>query len=838
MGYVTQEPVLFRATVFQNVAHGLVGSEMESLPEVERRRLVEEACHQANAHDFITSLPAGYETQIGERGLLLSGGQKQRIAIARAIVKNPRILLLDEATSALDTQSEKVVQQALERASNGRTTVVIAHRLSTVRNADKIVVMSRGHVVETGKHSSLMAITDGMYRKMVELQKIDVGQAKQSAAPAVLLDNPDKVVIATAAAAADESKQMTAEEKGAIELQQVKVDGKYGSDPPRENRFANMSAFGIFLCVTRLNFPELNYMLVGFLGSIITGVTMPVFAVLFGSVLQVFFSTGDKLREDTNFWALMFLVIAICGFIGNMLKFVMFGLSGEKLTTRIRDQSFRAMLRQEVGWFDEDRNSVGQLTTSLSSNAQQLQNMSGTILGSILELSVSIIGAAIVSLTAGWKLGLVVLSCLPLSILANKLRMDLMRKGNLATKEHYERSAQVACEAVGAMRTVAALTRERELVNRYAKDLKAPLAIGHHHAIFGSILYAASQGFANLTNALAFWYGGQLFITDGYDVRQMFVVLMASMFAGQASGSVFSLMPDMSRSILYAKDTLALLERRPKIDSQRAEGRSVDPSTVQGTVEFKSVRFSYPTRPSIPVLSDLNLTVRPGQYIALVGASGCGKSTCIALMQRLYDVTSGAIEIDGQPIDSLNLRSLRNVMTIVSQEPSLFDMSIRDNIRLGIADNDDATSADGTLVVTDSDVERAAREANIHEFITQLPQGYETKVGSKGSQLSGGQKQRIAIARALLLKPKILLLDEATSALDGQSEKAVQDTLDQAAKGRTTVSIAHRLSTIKGADQIYVFQRGRIVEHGTHEELVSREGGLYRTLAAQQDLNS
>jgi ATP-binding cassette subfamily B (MDR/TAP) protein 1 len=207
-------------------------------------------------------------------------------------------------------------------------------------------------------------------------------------------------------------------------------------------------------------------------------------------------------------------------------------------------------------------------------------------------------------------------------------------------------------------------------------------------------------------------------------------------------------------------------------------------------------------------------------------------------MQRLYDVTSGAIEIDGQPIDSLNLRSLRNVMTIVSQEPSLFDMSIRDNIRLGIADNDDATSADGTLVVTDSDVERAAREANIHEFITQLPQGYETKVGSKGSQLSGGQKQRIAIARALLLKPKILLLDEATSALDGQSEKAVQDTLDQAAKGRTTVSIAHRLSTIKGADQIYVFQRGRIVEHGTHEELVSREGGLYRTLAAQQDLNS
>ncbi|KFY15230.1 hypothetical protein V492_02143 [Pseudogymnoascus sp. VKM F-4246] len=246
---------------------------------------------------------------------------------------------------------------------------------------------------------------------------------------------------------------------------------------------------------------------------------------------------------------------------------------------------------------------------------------------------------------------------------------------------------------------------------------------------------------------------------------------------------------------------------------------------MEGTIEFRDVHFRYPTRPEQPVLRGLNLTVKPGQYVALVGASGCGKSTTIALLERFYDPLVGGVFVDGKEISTLNIANYRSYLALVSQEPTLYQGSIRDNILLG-ADRDD---------VPDSEIEHACREANIYDFIISLPDGFGTVVGSKGSMLSGGQKQRIAIARALLRDPKILLLDEATSALDSESEHVVQAALDAAAKGRTTVAVAHRLSTIQKADVIYVFDQGRIVESGTHTELMKR-GGRYAELVNLQQL--
>lgn len=237
------------------------------------------------------------------------------------------------------------------------------------------------------------------------------------------------------------------------------------------------------------------------------------------------------------------------------------------------------------------------------------------------------------------------------------------------------------------------------------------------------------------------------------------------------------------------------------------------------------MHFRYPTRPEQPVLRGLNLTVKPGQYVALVGASGCGKSTTIALLERFYDPLVGGVYVDGKEISSLNINNYRSYLALVSQEPTLYQGSIRENVLLG-ADNEE---------VTDAQIEFACREANIYEFIMSLPDGMNTVVGSKGSMLSGGQKQRIAIARALLRNPKILLLDEATSALDSESEHVVQAALDQAAKGRTTIAVAHRLSTIQKADIIYVFDQGKIVEAGTHTELM-KKGGRYSELVNLQSL--
>lgn len=281
----------------------------------------------------------------------------------------------------------------------------------------------------------------------------------------------------------------------------------------------------------------------------------------------------------------------------------------------------------------------------------------------------------------------------------------------------------------------------------------------------------------------------------------------------------------MGKAKHAASEMKALFDRKPKIDTWSTEGERME--AVEGLVEFRDVHFRYPTRPAQPVLRGIDLIVKPGQYIALVGASGCGKSTTIALLERFYDPLSGGIYVDGKEISTVNVNDYRSFIALVSQEPTLYQGTVRENVLLGMDSEN----------VTDEQIEFACREANVYDFIMSLPDGFSTSVGSKGSMLSGGQKQRIAIARALLRDPKILLLDEATSALDSESEHLVQAALDKAAKGRTTIAIAHRLSTIQKADVIYVFDEGKIVEHGDHSELM-KKGGRYSELVSLQNIEA
>lgn len=519
----------------------------------------------------------------------------------------------------------------------------------------------------------------------------------------------------------------------------------------------------------------------------------------------------------------MYLVLAFVILIAQIAQGIAFAKCSELLIHRVRDRAFRAMLRQDVAFFDKEENTPGALTSFLSTETTHVAGLSGVTLGTLLTITTTLVSSIVLGLAIGWKLALVCVSAVPVIIAAGYFRYHMLAHFQQRSKKAYEKSASYASEAISSIRTVASLTREKDVLVQYQQSLIAQQRSSLISVLKSSLLYAASQATLFLAFALGFWYGGTLIASREYNLFQFFVCFMAVVYSAQSAGSIFSFAPDMGKAHHAASELKTLFERKPTIDTWSEDGE--DLPAVEGTIEFRDVHFRYPTRPEQPVLRGLNLTVRPGQYVALVGASGCGKSTTIALLERFYDPLSGGVFIDNKEISSLNIKQYRSHIALVSQEPTLYQGTIKENILLGTPNEE----------IADEAVEHACREANIYDFIMSLPDGLNTVVGTKGALLSGGQKQRIAIARALIRDPRILLLDEATSALDSESEHVVQAALDKAAKGRTTIAVAHRLSTIQRADVIYVFDQGRVVEQGTHTELM-RLNGRYAELVNLQSL--
>lgn len=826
---VSQEPTLFGTTIFGNIKYGLIGTAGESESEEKQRELVIEAAKKANAHDFISALPEGYETNVGERGFLLSGGQKQRIAIARAIVSDPKILLLDEATSALDTKSEGVVQAALEVASAGRTTITIAHRLSTIRDAHNIVVMSQGSIVEQGTHDQLLE-KRGAYYKLVTAQNIaainELTPEEQEAN-----DVEEEKLIKQVSAKdggqdyiEDPNDDIRANLKRSTTQGSASSRALQGRKPEEEHKYSLMTLIKL---IASFNRDEWKLMVWGLFWSVICGGGNPTQAVFFAKQIMTLSvnltpANEHQVKKDSDFWSAMYLMLAWVQFVAYILQGLAFARCSERLIHRVRDRAFRSMLRQDVAFFDRDENTAGALTSFLSTETTHVAGISGVTLGTLLLVTTTLISALVLALAVGWKLSLVCISTIPILLGCGFFRFYMLAHFQRRSKRAYEQSATFASEAISAIRTVASLTRETDVLKQYQTALAAQQRSSLISVLKSSLLYAASQSFLFLAFALGFWYGGTLIAKLEYSMFQFFLCFSSIIFGAQSAGTVFSFAPDMGKAHHAAAELKTLFDRKPVVDSWSEDGERLE--AVDGTIEFRDVHFRYPTRPEQPVLRGLNLTVRPGQYVALVGASGCGKSTTIALLERFYDPLVGGVYIDGKEISSLNVNDYRSYIALVSQEPTLYQGSIKENILLGAPHE-----------VSDEAVEYACKEANIHEFIMSLPDGFNTVVGSKGALLSGGQKQRIAIARALIRDPKILLLDEATSALDSESEHVVQAALDKAAKGRTTIAVAHRLSTIQRADVIYVFDQGRIVEEGTHTELM-RKNGRYAELVNLQSL--
>uniref|UniRef100_A0A803T588 ABC-type xenobiotic transporter n=1 Tax=Anolis carolinensis TaxID=28377 RepID=A0A803T588_ANOCA len=494
-----------------------------------------------------------------------------------------------------------------------------------------------------------------------------------------------------------------------------------------------------------------------------------------------------------------------------------FVTSSARQTARIRDKFFFAVLHQEMAWFDSTQ--IGTLNTRLTDDINTIHGGIGDKICIIVQLFSTLLAGIIIAFVHGWKLTLVILSVSPLLVASGAILSVLTSKELL----EYSKAGAVAEEILSAIRTVVAFNGQKKAIERYDVNLETARIVGMKKTITTSISMGFSQFLIYGSYALAFWYGTKLTVDekDTYDIGTVLIVFFSVLVGAFSIGEASPNLESVANARGAAYEVFKIITKPRPIDSSSNEG--FKPDKFRGEIEFKNIHFSYPSRPDIQILKGLNLKIQPGKTIALVGSSGCGKSTTIQLLQRFYDPAEGQIIIDGHDIRTLNLKWMRENIGIVSQEPILFATTIAGNIRYGRED------------ITDAEIEQAAKEANAYDFISKLPDKFNTMVGERGAQLSGGQKQRIAIARALARNPKILLLDEATSALDNQSESIVQAALDKAKTGRTTIVIAHRLSTIRTADIIAGFEKGVLIEQGTHDELMAHKG-VYYALVMQQVL--
>uniref|UniRef100_A0A9J8CLP0 ATP-binding cassette, sub-family B (MDR/TAP), member 11a n=1 Tax=Cyprinus carpio carpio TaxID=630221 RepID=A0A9J8CLP0_CYPCA len=794
IGIVEQEPVLFATTIAENIRYGRPGVTMEEIIE---------AAKQANAYNFIMDLPQKFDTLVGEGGGQMSGGQKQRIAIARALVRNPRILLLDMATSALDNESEAIVQEALDKARQGRTTISIAHRLSTIRNADVLVGFEHGRAVERGTHSQLLD-RKGVYFTLVTLQNQGKDTDKE--------DGFEKVRSFSRGSYESALRYINIMTfniilRGVLECSLFKLKFPYLVLQKSKGEDKEVIEAAPVARILKYNRPEWPYMLLGSLGAAINGSVNPIYALLFSEILGVR-HTHTNMRYST---ICLVLFCDIC-----LLQGYSFAKSGELLTRRLRKVAFQAMLKQEIGWFDNPFNSPGALTTRLATDASMVQGATGSQIGMIVNSLTNIGASFIIAYYFSWKLSLVVTCFLPLIGLSGVFQAKMLTGFANEDKNALEAAGQVSSEALSNIRTIAGLAKEKHFVSQYEEQLQTPYKGAKKKAHVYGICFAFAQCVIFMAFAASFRYGGYLVSNEGLPYMMVFRVISALVTSATALGRASSFTPDYAKAKIAAAQLFKLLDRVPKISMSNTEGQSWD--DFKGQIEFKGCRFTYPSRPDIQVLRGLEVSVHPGQTLAFVGSSGCGKSTSVQLLERFYDPDEGQVLIDGRPSVSISVPFLRSQIGIVSQEPVLFDCSIAENIQYG----------DNSRTVSMKEIVEAAKKAYLHDFVMTLPDKYETQVGAQGSQLSRGQKQRIAIARAIVRNPKILLLDEATSALDTESEKVVQAALDEARQGRTCIVIAHRLSTIQTADIIAVMSQGVVIEKGTHEELMARKAAYYK----------
>ena len=772
---VSQDTYLFHGTVEDNLRMGK--------PDATPAEL-QAAARAANAEEFIRRLPHGYETVVGERGVRLSGGQRQRIAIARALLRDAPILILDEALSSVDAESEAVIQQALDRLMEGRTTLIFAHRLSSVIGADRILALDGGRVAESGTHAELMA-RGGAYHRLMAVQ------AQDGAGPVELLAREELLTPETgsegepSASAVPEPSDAIVRAEGMGWAQLIRV--LLGMVAGYRGRLALTFVLGVTRVVALIG--------VGVLSALVV----------------------RAVKNGVPFGRLM-IALAIAAPLAGVLHWLESWLAHDmayRLLTDMRLDMFRKLDALAPAYLSRRR--TGDLVGVATRDVELIEYFfAHTITPAFVAVLVPV-GVLVTLAYFGWPLALALFPFLAWAALTPVLgRTRIDRLGSRAREVSGDLTAHAVDSVQGlgeivAFRQVPA--RGREFAAKAQDYFRVRMPFLHDLSLQTSL-----QEIANGLGALAVVAVGALLGSSGRLDSAMLPLL--TLLAISAFVPVWEI-AQVGRQLA---DTLGAARRVYGVHAEPVpvtDGAGVRSGSATGpALELSQVGFTYPGRRR-PALTDVSFAVPRGSTVALVGPSGAGKTTIASLCLRFWDPDAGVIRLDGHDLREYGLDELRRRVALVAQDTYLFNDTLRNNVLLARPE------------AGDTELAAAIEQAALTDFVAGLPDGLETIVGERGAQLSGGQRQRVAIARAFLKDAPILILDEATSHLDAVSEQAVRGALDVLARNRTTLEIAHRLSTVRSADRIIVMEDGRVAETGTHHELLSR-GGLYAHLVSRQ----
>jgi ATP-binding cassette subfamily B (MDR/TAP) protein 1 len=805
IGFVQQEPVLFNKSIRENIIFG-----RENVTD----ELILEALKESLANEFVDQIKEGLDFKVGIKGKNLSGGQKQRLAIARAILNKPKILILDEATSALDNKNERLVQLSLDRVSRNVTTVVIAHRLTTIINSDIIIAMKNGEILETGTHDELLN-KNGYYFALFKSQTNEKDDKKINE---INITNNNSIY--ENASNADGKTKI--EEKVNNNLNEnnpiININEKLHLKNNEEDLSDEMIALKQKELEERVKKSKgklFHYlkdskgtMLIASFSAACSGAIFPCYGLLLAYSIDALSSPNMEIvKNDGFFMAMMFLIVAALAGMTMFFQNFLFGKIGETLSQNLRTAVFFKFLQMHIGFFDKPENAPGSLMTRLSSDTTKLNGIVLTIIGVTVQSFTNLVLGLVLGFVYDWRLSLISVAFMPLVAFSGALQNEL-RKGLIKSDEKLDiESGAILSEAVINTKTIFSYNMQGKISDYYNELIMS----GKQNIVKSSFIAGLSFGFSQfvifITYAVVFYCGGRFImagtLTFGNMMKAMFSILFAAFGLGQAQQYV----GDISKAKLAIDSIFQILDSESTInplDDNEKFKKSAD--ELKGKIEFRNVTFSYPTRTDTVVLKNISFVILPGQNVAFTGFSGSGKSTIIQLIERFYDVQTGEILIDDVNIKEYSICSLRKRIGIVMQEPNIFKRNVKENIEYG------------KLGANYEEIVSSAEKAMIGEFFKN------GEKGEKDDNVSGGQKQRISIARAILKDPRILLLDEATSALDKNSETEVQKAIENASENRTTVTIAHRLSTIQNCDLIFVLNQGEIVEKGTHMELIELKG--------------